>query len=100
MNYTTLYKAWMKEKKSNELQSLEKGFYIELCEHIRAQREELQMLDEKTLRAKLASEESERIEKLFKDIMGMRFKKIFEAAFQDKSFSTDLFKSHPHNVLE
>ena len=100
MNYTTLYEAWMKELKSNELQSLEKGFYIELCEHIRAQREELQMLDEQTLRAKLVSEESERIEKLFKDIMWMRFKKICGERLILKSRFKDLFKSHPHNVLE
>lgn len=98
MDYLTLYDAWKREKENNELQRLDKGFYVELGEHIRAHREELQMLDDKTLRARLAAEESERVEKLFRDLMWTRFRKVFEAAFGGKHLSTDILTSEEEVV--
>ncbi len=93
LDYAAFYEAWQKEKESSELQRLDKRFYAELSEHIRTHREELQMLDDKTLRAKLATEESNRIENLFKDLIWTRYRKIFEATLSGKRLSTDLLAS-------
>lgn len=98
MDYTTLYEAWKKEKENNELQRLDKRFYVDLSEHVRVHREELQMLDDKTLRAKLAAEESERIEKLFKDLLRVRHGKILEAVSRGKHLSIDLLTSEEEAI--
>jgi DNA replication factor GINS len=90
LDYTVFYEAWHREKESSELQRLDKGFYAELSEHIKAHGEELHMLDDKTLRAKLAIEENNRIEKLLKDLLWTRCRKIFEAAFEGKRLAADL----------
>ena len=98
MDYATLYEAWRKEKESEELQRLDKGFYAELGEHIRANRDEFQMLDEKTLRAKLATEENSKIERLFKDLMWTRYRKILEATCEGKHIPTDFLASEEEHV--
>jgi DNA replication factor GINS len=93
-----LYEAWKKEKESRALQQLDKSFYIELNEHIRIHREELQMLDDKTLRARLTAEESDKIGMLFKDLLWTRYRKIFEATFGGKHLSTDLLTSEEEAI--
>ena len=77
------------EKENNELQRLDKRFYVELSDHIRVHKEELQMLEEKTLRAKLTGEKSERTKKLFKDLIWTRYRKIFEAVLYGKPIAVD-----------
>ena len=72
MNYTTLYEAWKKEKESGELQPLDKRFYVELSGYVRDLNDEIQMLDEKTLMARLALEESKNVKKIVKDLIQTR----------------------------
>lgn len=85
-----LYEIWKKEKENSDLQRLDKRFYVELSDHIRVHKEELQMLEEKTLRAKLTGEKSDRTKKLFKDLVWTRYRKIFEAVFSGKHIAMDL----------
>ncbi len=85
-----LYEAWRREKESGELQRLDKQFYSELSEYIRRHREEAQMLDDRTLRAKLAAEEDGKITKLFRDLADTRYKKILDLALDGKSVAADL----------
>ena len=100
MDYTVFYEAWQREKESSELQRLDKGFYAELSEHIKTHREELQMLDDKTLRAKLANEESSMLEKLLKKLIWTRHRKIYEAAFARKRLSMDLLTSEEEVIYK
>jgi hypothetical protein len=69
MSYALLYEAWKREKESHELQSLDREFYSKLSQYVKSQREELQMLDEKTLKASLLSEEHGRVKKLLSDLI-------------------------------
>ena len=87
------YEAWRKEKENSELQRLDKDFYVQLSEHVRTHIEALQMLDENSLGARLATEENIRIAKLFKDLIWTRQRKIFESAFKEIRLSSDRLTS-------
>ena len=93
MDYTFFYETWQREKENSELQRLDKQFYSEMGEHIKAHREEFQMLDDKTLRARLAIEEDNRIEQFLKDLIWTRYRKIFEATFRGQHISSELLTS-------
>ena len=61
MNYSLLYEAWKREKQDRELQPLNRRFYSILSQYVRNNSEEVQLLDEKTLKAQLLTEENEKI---------------------------------------
>ncbi|MFH0749041.1 MAG: hypothetical protein V1915_03895 [Candidatus Bathyarchaeota archaeon] len=100
MDYATLYEMWKREKENSDLQLLDKSFYDELSEHIRVHREELLMLDEKTLRAKLAREASHRTEKLFTDLIWIRYRKICEVIFCGKHIPMDLLTAQEESIYK
>jgi len=93
MSYTLLNEAWKREKENQKLQPLEKDFYSKLSQYIKNQHEEIQMLDEKTLKASLLSEENERIKKLLTDLVWSRYQKILKKVFEGKTITTDLLTS-------
>lgn len=89
MSYSLLYEAWKREKENQELQPLDREFYSKLSQYIKVQREELQLLDEKTLKASLISEENERIKKLLTDLIRSRYRKIFKRVLEGKTIPTE-----------
>lgn len=93
MSYSLLYDAWKREKENQELQPLDKAFYLALSQYLKGQREELQMLDEKTLKAHLISEENERIKKLLSDLIHSRYRKMFNKVLEGKTIPPDVLTS-------
>jgi DNA replication factor GINS len=98
LEYQSLYEVWLREKGSIELQPLGKGFYAEASAFMRAQKEEAQMLDERSLRARLLLDELYRIQKLLTDLIELRFKKISHMIFSGKALATDLLTSEEEVV--
>lgn len=76
MNYDDLYKAWKREKESTQLQQLAKDFYGDLADYMRRLREDQQMLDEKSLTAKLVALEYTYTNRLFTELLQIRRNKI------------------------
>ena len=99
MEYQTLYEAWMREKGNAELQPLSKGFYAEASAFVRAEREEAQMLDERSLRARLLVDERNRIQRLLTDLIELRFKKASQIILGGKAPATDLLASEEEVVV-
>lgn len=93
MDYTTLYETWKREKEGRELQRLDKRFYVELSEYVRDLRGEIQMLDEKTLMARLAIEEGESVKKIVTDLVQTRYSKVSRAVLEGKSIPPDYLTS-------
>ena len=98
LDYAQLYEAWKKEKESKELQRLDKQFYAELSEYIRVRREEAQMLDDKTLRARLVAGENNKMERLLMDLTGTRYRKILNMSLDGRSISTDYLTSEEEAI--
>ena len=93
MNYKELYDAWKHEKEGNVLQRLDKKFYAELSKYIKNQKEELQILDEKTLRGRLFIEENKNVQQLFASLIECRYQKIFRMVSEGKQLSLELLTS-------
>jgi DNA replication factor GINS len=80
MNYKYLYEAWKREKEGDELQRLDKRFYVDLSQYVKSQKEELQILDDKTLRGRLIAEASKNVRTMFTSLVECRFQKISKMA--------------------
>lgn len=78
--YAELFNSWKREKETNKLQPLPKGFYRGLSQYVRALKEEARILDEKTLRASLISAEMEYVRHLATDLFRLREQKILLSA--------------------
>jgi len=100
MDFSTLYEAWKREKENNELQSLNKQFYMELSKYRQTYLEELQMLDDKTLRAQLSTENNLRIEKLFKDLVWTRYGKTCKIVQGGKIVSMNLLTHEEESIYK
>jgi DNA replication factor GINS len=73
--YDELYKAWVKERETEEIQALSKNFYVELARYIKKMKEESRMLDEKTVRARLLRWESRNAKRMIKELIQLRREK-------------------------
>jgi len=100
MNYRDLYEAWKKEKDNNELQHLEKKFYAKLSQHIKTQREELEMIDEKTLRGRLITKEGNNIRKLLTGLVECRRYKIFKGVIEGKQIPSEFLTTEEERVYD
>lgn len=98
MDYISLYEAWKREKRNDELQLMDKSFYVDLSNFIRVLKDDLRMLDEETFRAKLAAEEHDRIEQLTKDLIWTRFRKIDDRVVQRKQINVELLTAEEENI--
>lgn len=74
---------------SSKLQSLDKRFYVDLSEYIRNLKGEIQMLDEKTLMARLTLKEDENVKKMVEDLVQTRYRKISMAVLEDNRIPVD-----------
>ena len=100
MNYTTLYEAWKKEKEDSSLQVLEKSFYSEASALIRSQKDEIQVLDERSLAAQLLAKQQLRAQKLLAELIDARFKKILRLVFVAKPPSSELVTLEEASILD
>jgi DNA replication initiation complex subunit (GINS family) len=98
LDYLTLYEAWKREKQNEELQLIDKKFYVDISGFIRILKDELRMLDEETFRAKLATEEYQRIEQLTKELIRTRIQKINERVFQKKQINVELLTAEEEMI--
>ena len=99
MEYQTLYETWKKEKESSELQPLQKGFYAEASAFVRAKKDEAQMLDERSLRAKLLAKQQVRAHRLLTNLIEIRFEKICQMDLRGETPSTDLLTSEEESIV-
>jgi len=74
--YKTLYDAWKREKDNQKLQALPRDFYGKLVEYIRRIRQENRMLDQKSTKAGLVSQELSKTKQMMEELARLRFTKI------------------------
>ena len=98
MDYRTLYEAWKREQDHSELQPLGKGFYKEASALVRAQKDEAQMLDEKSLHAQLFVREQDRTGRLLTGLAELRFRKLSRATLSAERPSMELLTSEEEEM--
>ncbi len=82
--YDELYKAWLKEKENTELQKLPRDFYVKLADYVSRTRQEGRMLDRKSAKARLISQELSNLKRLIRELATLRFKKLVSQAESGK----------------
>lgn len=78
--YNELFEAWKREKETGELQRLPKNFYHMLADYTRKLREESRMLDPKTTKARLLTQESRKTNVMIRDLVMIRRQKTVRKA--------------------
>jgi len=97
--YDTLYNAWLKEKEIPGLQKLPKDFYEKLAEYIGRIRREGRMLDKKSVKAKLITQELLNVKRLMEELFTLRSKKIVDYATSTKSLDKELLTLEEERML-
>ncbi len=97
--YDVLYAAWLKEKENKELQKLSKDFYAKVAEYIGKIRQEGRMLDQKSAKAKLISQELSNAKRLMEELVELRFKKIVDQATSAKPVNKEALTLEEEKIL-
>jgi DNA replication initiation complex subunit (GINS family) len=97
--YDVLYAAWLKEKENKELQKLSKDFYAKAAEYIGNIRQEGRMLDQKSAKAKLISQELSNAKRLMEELVELRFKKIVDQATSGKPVKKEALTVEEEKIL-
>ncbi len=100
MQYLLLHEAWKKEKENNDLQALPRSFYSEATALVRSQKEEVQLLDEKSLHAKLLLKQQARTQKILAELIESRFQKIYRSVLNSKPLSLDSLTSEEEEIAK
>lgn len=99
MEYQTLYEAWKKEKEGSGLQPLHKGFYAEASAFVRSKKDEAQMLDERSLRARLLVKQQARAYRLLKSLVEARSQKICKMVLNGEAPNRDLLTYEEESIV-
>lgn len=97
--YDVLYDAWLKEKENAELQRLPKDFYAKLAEYIGRIRQEGRMLDKKSAKARLISQELSNVKRLMEELIRLRLKKIVNHATSAKPLKKETLVLEEERIL-
>ena len=96
--YDALYEAWLKETESLELQKLSEDFYTEAVEYIRRIQRESRMLESKSVKAKLISEELSKAKRMVKELIALRFEKLVSRVKSEGSLSKEALTSEEKSM--
>jgi DNA replication factor GINS len=79
--YDELYEAWLREKENADFQALPKDFFSRLAQYVKKLKEESRMLDDKSTRGRLLSQESKNAKKLTEELIRLRYEKMLKKTF-------------------
>lgn len=97
--YDMLHNAWLKEKENAELQKLPRDFYAKLAEYIGRIRQEGRMLDQKSAKARLISQELSNVKRLMEELATLRFKKLVKHVTSTKPLNKEKLTLEEERML-
>lgn len=88
--YNELYELWKKQRENeNEIQQLPKKFYAKIVAYVKKLREENRMLDKKTIKAKLLSNEFKNVKIMVDELLSIRYMNILNNAVAGEAIDGD-----------
>lgn len=97
--YDELYEVWKRELQNAELERLPSDFYSRVIDYVRRLREESRMLDKKTVKARLLRSEMRNVNRMLRDIMQARYKKLLKKASAGEKVSNDLLTVEEERLM-
>lgn len=81
--YAKLFEIWKIEKFNEELQSIKPDFYEKVLNFVKKLKENEEEQDPNSMRSKLLNNEIKRVNKIFSELVEVRFNKIFKSLIKD-----------------
>jgi DNA replication factor GINS len=97
--YSELYAAWQREIENPELQPLPADFYARISEYLRQIKEDNVMLDKKTVRASLLERETRNVNRIVKELLRARYKKLVKTISRNQ-IPFDLLTAEEAKICE
>jgi DNA replication factor GINS len=88
--YKELYAAWRREIEETSLGGLPPDFYNRMADYLRRLNEENKILDKKSLKVNLLALESQNVNRMLKELLHARYKKLVRAITQSQKMPSDL----------
>ena len=98
--YGELYAAWQREIENPALQPLPADFYARVSDYLKRIKEETRMLDKKTLKATLLEREMQNVDRIVKDLLKARYKKLVRTIGETQKIPSDLLTSEEAKICE
>jgi DNA replication factor GINS len=96
--YNDLYEIWKRELENSELEKLPSDFYPRIADYIRKISEEGRMLDKRTLKANLLRKETQNVERMIRELIKMRYKKLVKMMAEGKRAPSDVLTAEEEKI--
>jgi len=96
--YNDLYEIWKRELESSELERLPADFYSRITDYLRKIGEESRMLDKRTLKASFLKKEKQNVERMIRELIQMRYKKLVRIMAEGKRVPSDVLTSEEEKI--
>ncbi len=98
--YNELYAAWQREIDDPTLGGLPLDFYAKIAEYLRRIKEEDKVLDKKSVKMNLLFHESVNVERMLKELLGARYRKIIKTVTKSQKLPTELLTIEEARMCE
>jgi DNA replication factor GINS len=88
--YNELYASWRREIEDASLGGLPPDFYSRLADYLRRLNEENKILDKKSIKVNLLEHESQNVNRMLKELLRTRYKKLVRTITQSQEMPLDL----------
>jgi DNA replication factor GINS len=88
--YNELYAAWRKEIEEASLGRLSPDFYNRIADYLQRLNEENKILDKKSIKVNLLDHESKNVNRMLREMLRIRYKKIVRTITQNQKMPSDL----------
>ena len=98
--YNELYSAWQREIDDPTLGGLPLDFYTKISQYLKHIKEEDKVLDKKSVKTSLLEHESVNVERMLKELLGLRYRKIIKTATKTQKLPTELLTVEEARMCE
>jgi DNA replication factor GINS len=98
--YNELYTAWQREIDDPTLGALQLDFYAKIAEYLQRIKTEDKVLDKKSVKMNLLEHEALNVERMLKELMGARYKKIIKTVTKNQKLPSELLTAEEARMCE
>ena len=98
--YNELYAAWQREIDDPTLGALPLDFYAKIAEYLGRIKEEDKVLDKKSVKMNLLEHESVNVERMLKELLGARYRKIIKTVTKSQKLPCELLTAEEARMCE
>ena len=98
--YNELFSAWQREIDDPTLGGLPLDFYTKISQYLKHIKEEDKVLDKKSVKTSLLEHESVNVERMLKELLGSRYRKIIKTVTKTQKLPTELLTAEEARMCE